>query len=200
MRTLAGLRPRLVRFGMFEAMVGILDLPDHVAPKLLGAAFAAALGAGAPAAASTPAPAWLGVERILITCHFDASVRGEALRSSVCRQVVREAARLTAYPVSLATGAELDARSGRLTEQAKQLVLHVEARLPPEDASSILISVRPERIGSRAWRGHATQPVAVPVRRSGDEVEFQGPVMPLSLILAEPGTDRRLPPLPRSRS
>src|SRR5690349_4811797 len=91
-------------------------------PKAL--AVSAAL-TGAPAAAALPSQLWMGVERVLIDCRLDA-IRDETMRRDLCREIAREAARLTRYPVAMATSEDLRLSPERLRILDKQLVLHVD--------------------------------------------------------------------------
>ena len=172
-----------------------------VALRALAGAVALGLGGGAvvtgSADASLPSPMWLGVERIVIACHFD-SVE-QTLSDSLCRQLVDEAARLSAYPVAAATAGDLARDPGRMREQDRQLVLHVDARIEGEGRrAALMMAVRPERLGLRAWRGEASRPQRVQLRWEDGSARLQGPVTPLSQYLSELPRDRELPLPPRS--
>lgn len=159
-------------------------------PKAL--AVSAAL-TGAPAAAALPSQLWMGVERVLIDCRLDA-IRDEAMRRDLCREITREAARLTKYPVAMATSDDLRLSPDRLRILDKQLVLHVDAWLAnPNRKDALLMSVEPERFGLRRYKAEATRPVKVALDWDNGEAKFRGPVAPLELVLSAPTRERPLP-------
>lgn len=141
---------------------------------------------------------WQGVERVVVTCEFDSSVQ-PALRPSFCRQILAEARKLTAYPVSLAQPADLAGSLRASPDQRKQLLLKVQGRLAGGTGaqSALILTVQPARLGMRGFQARQMRPMPVALAWSRGMPRVQGPVRPLQLLLSEPrrpGGDR--PPFP----
>ena len=97
------------------------------------------------AVASTPSPALIGVERVLIACEPDHSISRDE-RRTLCEQLVRKAQAVTRLPVALATNRDLV--SDDLAQQAKQLLLRVKisSRLVEPGRKALSLTVVPVRM------------------------------------------------------
>ena len=102
-------------------------------------AAAAAMSIGAAAVAETPAPALIGVQRVLVACDIDDSLSRDE-RSSLCEQLVRKAQAATRLPVSAATGAETKSRD--LRRLAQQLLLRVEVAGSPINGTRKVLKLK----------------------------------------------------------
>lgn len=107
--------------------------------------FGAAVAATSVASASTPSPALIGVERVVIACEPDASISHDE-RRTLCEQLVRKAQTVTSLPVTVATARDLV--SDDLARQSKQLVLRVRiSGVPVEQGRKALsLTVIPVRM------------------------------------------------------
>ena len=94
---------------------------------------------GAAAVAETPAPALIGVQRVLVACDIDDSLSRDE-RSSLCEQLVRKAQAATRLPVSAATGAETKSRD--LRRLAQQLLLRVEVAGSPINGTRKVLKLK----------------------------------------------------------
>ena len=106
-------------------------------------AAAAAMSIGAAAVAETPAPALIGVQRVLVACDIDDSLSRDE-RSSLCEQLVRKAQAATRLPVSAATGAETKSRD--LRRLAQQLLLRVEVAGSPINGTRKVLKLKIVRV------------------------------------------------------
>jgi hypothetical protein len=149
---------------------------------LAGAALVTALPTAA--CGSVPSKMWLGVERVVLNCTFDASAQ-PALQASLCRQLRAAAQRLTGHHVTLATRADLDRRPPGLTGSDNHLLINIDARLTggKDSASSLLVAVLPERAGGRTWEGPWSRPSPVAVTWKGQSPVVGSPVRSLELLL-----------------
>ena len=102
-------------------------------------AAAAAMSIGAAAVAETPAPALIGVQRVLVACDIDDSLSRDE-RSSLCEQLVRKAQAATRLPVSAATGPETKSRD--LRRLAQQLLLRVEVAGSPINGTRKVLKLK----------------------------------------------------------
>ena len=94
---------------------------------------------GAAAVAETPAPALIGVQRVLVACDIDDSLSRDE-RSSLCEQLVRKAQAATRLPVSAATGPETKSRD--LRRLAQQLLLRVEVAGSPINGTRKVLKLK----------------------------------------------------------
>ena len=99
----------------------------------------AAISVGTAAVAETPAPALIGVQRVLVACDIDDSLSRDE-RSSLCEQLVRKAQAATRLPVSAATGAETKSRD--LRRLAQQLLLRVEVAGSPINGTRKVLKLK----------------------------------------------------------
>ena len=153
---------------------------------------AAAVAQVSPAAATTPAEMWAGVERVVIACDVSDDLPS-GLRARLCEQLVAQAGGLAAYPVRLAGPDDVEFGPEGLPRQDRQLLLRIH--VAPAGSSAVTVSVRPERLGLRRWQGAAARsaPIALEAGR------LTRPVPALTRILAGPADMRRVPAPPRSR-
>ncbi len=100
---------------------------------------AAAISVGAAAAAETPAPTLVGVQRVLVACDIDDSLSHDE-RSSLCAQLVRKAQAATRLPVKAATAADIKSRD--LRRLGQQLLLRVEVAGTPIDGGRKVLKLK----------------------------------------------------------
>lgn len=141
---------------------------------------------GAAASAAVPSQMWNSVERVVVACHFNQSIASKSTRKLLCDQIVAEAASLTAYPVSLAETADLVIDPERLQRQNSQLILHIDASAAADSArpSEITLTVRPERVGLRRWKGSTSKPTVVRVEWIKGSARLKSPIAPLAFYLS----------------
>ena len=163
----------------------------------VGAPLAGFLIASTPAMASKPTEMFRGVTQVLIDCRFDDSVPAAA-RASLCRQIRGQADRLSAHQVNLASPADLGGRAAELAPQHYKLILHVDARLAggQGSGSALEVSILPERLGMRSWRGPWSNPAAVELDWKAGAASLAGQVPGLAMLLSRP--EGTVPLAPRS--
>ena len=138
--------------------------------------------------AGIPAPHLFGAQRVVISCHFDASL-AQAERDTVCEQLVTKAQRVTSLPVAAASPGDLAAKD--LARLSEQLLLRVDVSGATVDSGrkALTIRVTPVRPARRHAKSRSLTSKASLVRVA-DSWVIQGPVDAFDKILA--GTPRRL--------
>lgn len=128
-----------------------------------------------------PSPALLGVERVVIACEPIAGLSaGE--RTALCSQLVKKAAALTDYPVSLASSADLD--RSNLALRSRELILEVAgtAATPAAGRRTITLQVTPMR-PARPMADHAAIASSVSMVKIQNDWMLQGRVPAFEQLL-----------------
>lgn len=133
------------------------------------------------AMASTPSPALIGVERVVIACEPDSSISRDE-RLALCEQLVLKAQTVTSLPVAAA--AARDMVPDDLARQSKQLLLRVKISGSPveQGRKALSLTVIPVRMARPQGELGPLQS-SVSLVKVQDRWIIQGPVDAFNKVL-----------------
>ena len=132
--------------------------------------------------ATTPSPILIGVERVVVSCEFDASISQDE-RRTLCDQLVKKAQAVTSLPVAVAKAEDL--KSQNLARLARQLLLRVSVSATPGDQTrkNLSLTVAPVRMARPVGPFDELKNSASLVKVQDDWV-VQGPIDAFKRLLA----------------
>ena len=131
--------------------------------------------------ATTPSPALIGVERVVIACDVHSGFTA-AEQSTICDQLVPKARLATDLPVSLASASDLDPLGSKRVRNQLLLRVTVSAREATKQRKVVTLEVTPVRLGRPQGQMAAVKSSASLVRIQ-DRWILQGPVSAFTEIL-----------------
>ena len=135
--------------------------------------------------ASTPSPALIGVQRVVMLCDFGPGFT-DAEQRNLCTQLIRKAKQATQLPVSLGTAADRDPLASADTKYNLLLQVRAEAKAIGDDRRDLKVQVTPVRPGRPMGAMTPTTSSASLMRVQG-RWALQGPIVAFQLILGSTG-------------
>ena len=114
-----------------------LRVPVGLAVTLVGAS---------ASMASTPSPALIGVQRVIMLCDFGPGFT-DAEERNLCTQLVSKAKQATQLPVTLGTAADRDPLASRDSKYNLILEVRADAKAVDEERRDVTVQVTPVRPG-----------------------------------------------------
>ena len=131
--------------------------------------------------ASTPSPALIGVQRVIMLCDFGPGFT-DAEERNLCTQFVRKAQQATKLPVSLGTAADQDPLASRDSKYNLLLQVRAEAKSVDDRRRDVTVQVTPVRPGRPMGAMTAVTSSASLMRVQGHWA-LQGPIDAFQKIL-----------------
>jgi hypothetical protein len=131
--------------------------------------------------ASTPSPALIGVQRVVMLCDFGPGFTDDEQRN-LCTQLVRRAKQATQLPVSLGTAADRDPLASGDSKYNLLLQVRAEAKAVNEGRRDLTVQVTPVRPG-RPMGAMTAMTSSASLMRVQGRWALQGPIDAFHKIL-----------------